>query len=65
MRESKIMMPPDAITTRIDGWVGRPDQCPAAIAELIARFMPRPSGDTVAKIRARMLARQKKVLGDD
>jgi hypothetical protein len=31
---------------------------------MIARAMPQPGDDTVATIRARMLARHKKVLGN-
>jgi hypothetical protein len=53
------------IVTRIDGYIAaRGDRIPAAVAELIARAMPHPGGDTVAAIYARMLARHKKVLGD-
>jgi hypothetical protein len=49
---------PHRITTRIDGWVVDPhdeDRIPAAVAEMIARAMPRPS--EVEIIRARMIQR--------
>ncbi|QIG96782.1 hypothetical protein [Bradyrhizobium sp. 6(2017)] len=57
---------PDQIVTRIDGWVVDPDdenRIPAAVTEMIARAMPQSGGSPVAAIRARMIARQKKVLG--
>lgn len=59
---------PHKIMSRIDGWVVDPeneDRIPAAVAEMIARAMPMPSDDSVANIRRRMYARQKKVLGHD
>jgi hypothetical protein len=59
----KIHLPPPGITSRIDGWVGQPDDIPASIAAVIALAMPQPNEIDI--IRARMLARQKKVLGDD
>ena len=58
---------PHLITHRVDGWVVDPDnkdRIPAAVAEMIARAMPQPGGDTVAAIYARMLARYKRVLGN-
>jgi hypothetical protein len=57
---------PHQIVTRVDGWVIDPkheDRIPAAVAALIARAMPQPRDSAVAVIRARMLARHKKVLG--
>jgi len=54
--------------TRVDGWLLDPadeDRIPSAVAELIARAMPQPGNDAVAVIRARMLARHRKVLRDD
>jgi hypothetical protein len=59
---------PHKIMSRIDGWVVDPeneDRIPAAVAEMIARAIPMPSDDSVANIRRRMYARQKKVLGHD
>jgi hypothetical protein len=56
---------PHQITHRIDGWIVDPenkDRIPAAVAEMIARAMPQPGDNTVSAIRARMLARHKKVL---
>lgn len=57
---------PHRITHRIDGWVIDPqneNHIPAAVAQMIARA--RPHGDnTVAAIRARMLARHRRVLGN-
>lgn len=53
--------------TRIDGWVVDPEnknRIPVAVAEMIARAMPQPGDSIVAAIRARMLARHKKVLGN-
>lgn len=58
---------PHRITHRVDGWVIDPkhaDRIPAAVAEMIARAMPQPGGDTVAAIYARMLARHREALGD-
>jgi len=58
---------PHQITHRIDGWIVDPeneDRIPAAVAEMIARAMPQPSDNTVAAIRARMLARHMKALGN-
>jgi hypothetical protein len=57
---------PHKIMTRIDGWVVDPENettIPAAVAELIARAMPQPGYNTVAAIRARMLARHRRMLG--
>ncbi|MGY4496957.1 hypothetical protein ACVWYH_000884 [Bradyrhizobium sp. GM24.11] len=57
---------PHKVVTRIDGWIVDPQnetRIPAAVAEMIARAMPQPGGDTVAAIYARMLARHRKVLG--
>jgi hypothetical protein len=63
MSTHKFMMPPDTITTRIDGWVGSPGHIPARVAELMARAMPMPGDESVAEIRARMLARHREVIG--
>jgi hypothetical protein len=60
----KSMMPPDTICTRLDGWLGGPDEMPASVAELIVRAMPHLH-DTIPEIRARMVARQWKVFGHD
>ncbi|WP_157863304.1 hypothetical protein [Bradyrhizobium tropiciagri] len=52
--------------TRIDGWVVDPKddgRIPPAVAAMIARAMPQLGNNPVAIIRARMLARHKKVLG--
>ncbi|MGO4506231.1 hypothetical protein AB4Z51_04365 [Bradyrhizobium sp. 2TAF36] len=62
MRRQKITMPPDTITTRIDGWVGTSDRIPASVAELIARHAG-VRNPVIAAIRARMQARHKEVLG--
>ena len=51
---------PHKVISRIDGWIcdpENPDRIPRAAAEMIARAMP-GSHDTVADIRARMVARQ-------
>jgi hypothetical protein len=59
---------PHKIVSRIDGWVIDPDdedRIPTVVAEMIASAMPQLGDDTVAAIRARMLARHKKVLGHD
>ncbi|MCK1607249.1 hypothetical protein IVB02_39230 [Bradyrhizobium sp. 166] len=56
---------PHQIVTRIDGYIaGRGDSIPRAVAQMIARAMPKPGSSAVAAIRARMLARHKKVLGN-
>jgi hypothetical protein len=56
---------PHQIVTRIDGYIAeRGDRIPAAVAEMIARSMPQLADGVVAAIRARMLARHKKVLGN-
>jgi hypothetical protein len=57
---------PHQIVTRVDGWIVDPeneDRIPAAVAEIISRAMGQFDGDTVADIRARMLARHKRVVG--
>ena len=57
---------PHEIVTRFDGWVVDPDndgRIPSAVAAMIARAMPPLGKSAVAVIRARMLARHKKVLG--
>ncbi len=57
---------PHQIVTRIDGWVVDPKddgRIPPAVAAMIARAMPQLGNNPVAIIRARMLARHKKVLG--
>jgi hypothetical protein len=52
-------MPPDAITSRVDGWVGSTGRIPPAAAEMILAAMPPlGDGDTIADIKARMTARQ-------
>jgi hypothetical protein len=58
---------PHQIVTRIDGWVIDPkheDRIPSAVAEMIARAKPQPRDSAVAVIRARMLARHMKALGN-
>lgn len=58
---------PHLITHRVDGWVVDPDnkdRIPAAVAEMIARALPQPGDSIIAAVRARMLARHKKVFGD-
>jgi hypothetical protein len=50
---------PHKITARLDGWIGNEDRIPAAVAEMIARALPLPSGYSVADICARMIARQR------
>jgi uncharacterized membrane-anchored protein YjiN (DUF445 family) len=57
---------PHQIVTRVDGWIIDPkneDRIPAAVAEIISRAIGQVDGDTVADIRARMLARHKQVIG--
>jgi hypothetical protein len=57
---------PHQIDRRVDGWICDPEdetRIPPIVAEMIARAMPQPANYTVAGIRARMLARHKKVLG--
>jgi hypothetical protein len=53
---------PHQITHRVDGWVIDPDdedRIPARVAEMIFRAMPQlGDGNTIADVRARMLARQ-------
>lgn len=54
------------IVTRLDGYFVDPHddtRIPPAIAEVIARAMPQPTAIEI--IRARMIARQRRVLGDD
>ena len=58
---------PHQVVTRHDGWIIDPEnetRIPAAVAEMIARAMPKPRDNTVAAIRARMYARHMKVLGN-
>jgi hypothetical protein len=54
---------PHEISHRIDGWVIDPEdemRIPSAVAELIARAMPQlGGGNSIADIRARMVARQR------
>jgi hypothetical protein len=64
MRRQKITLPPDTITTRIDGWVGTADRMPASVAELISRHAV-AHNPAIAAIRARMQARHEKVLGHE
>ncbi|MGY8639194.1 hypothetical protein RAD15_42725 [Bradyrhizobium sp. 14AA] len=58
---------PHKIISRIDGWVVDNPQnkngVPARVAEIIARAMPQLADARVAAIRARMVARQLKVIG--
>lgn len=61
----KITTPPDTITSRIDGWIGTSGRMPASIAELISRDRAGARNLAIAVIRARMVARHKKVLGHD
>ena len=52
---------PHQIVSRIDGWVIDPankGRIPAAVAEMIARAMPR-LGHSVVDVRARMFSRQR------
>lgn len=56
---------PHQIVTRIDGYIAaRGDRIPTAVAALIGRNMPSRGDNTIAAIRARMLARHKKALGN-
>jgi hypothetical protein len=58
---------PHQIVTRIDGWIVDPEnegRIPAAVAEMIARAMPLLDDNAVVAIRARMIARHRKVLGN-
>ena len=58
---------PHKIITRIDGWLVGQGQnpVPASVSEMIAHDKPqRLNKLAVAAIRARMLARHKKVLGN-
>lgn len=58
---------PHQIVSRIDGWIIPDPQnknaVPARVAKMIARAMPQLADPRVAAIRARMVARQLKVLG--
>jgi hypothetical protein len=56
---------PHQIVSRVDGWIvsENEDRIPAAVAEIISRAIGQVDGDTVADIRARMLARHKQVVG--
>ncbi|MHC2627071.1 hypothetical protein ACVIW2_009103 [Bradyrhizobium huanghuaihaiense] len=55
---------PHRITHRLDGWVAQDEnRIPARVAEMIARAMPQLADTDVAAIRARMVARQLKVIG--
>jgi hypothetical protein len=59
MRGLKSILPPDTITTRVDGWFGSPNRVPAAVARVMARNLPSiHSHNTVAAIRARVWRRQ-------
>jgi len=53
------------IVSRVDGWLVDPDdetRIPSAVAELMARAMPQlGEGNSVADIRARMIARHERV----
>jgi hypothetical protein len=50
---------PHQIVSRIDDWIGVADRIPASVAEMIARALPQPGGNSVANIRARMACRQR------
>jgi hypothetical protein len=53
---------PHQIAHRLDGWIidpDHPDRIPTAVADMIARAMSMPGGDSVADVRARMQARQR------
>jgi hypothetical protein len=58
MRGPQGLMPPDTITSRVDGWVGSADCIPPRAAEMILAAMPPLSGNSIADIRGRMTARQ-------
>lgn len=60
----RITTPPDTITSRIDGWIGSSGRMPASVAELISQHAG-ARNPAIAAIRARMVARHKKVLGHD
>ena len=52
---------PHKVISRIDGWICDPaneDRIPAAVASMIVQNMPSVGGDTIADIKARMVARQ-------
>jgi hypothetical protein len=65
MMTRKVVLPPShQLMHRVDGWVIDPDdedRIPVRVAEMIFRAMPQlGEGNSVADIRARMLARQLK-----
>ncbi|MCA6105452.1 hypothetical protein [Bradyrhizobium brasilense] len=63
-RESRTSRLGHRIETRIDGYIAaRGDRIPVAVAKMIARATRQPGHGAVAAIRARMIARHKKVLG--
>lgn len=60
MRSLKDILPPDGITTRLDGWLGDPECIPHEVARAIRRNMPSISNDdSIGAIRARMWRRQR------
>ncbi|WP_157100164.1 hypothetical protein [Rhodoplanes sp. Z2-YC6860] len=65
---TKVVPPgwkPHEVTSRVDGWIvdpANPTRIPAAVAQIIARANPLPHS-VIMKIRARMLARQRKASG--
>ena len=56
---------PHQVVTRIDGWVIDPEdemRIPSAVAALMARAMPQlGEGNSIADIRARMVARHERM----
>ena len=51
---------PHRLQARLDGWIGNdPTRAPPSVADAIARALPQlGEGNTVADIKARMIARQ-------
>lgn len=60
----KIMMPPDGLVVRLDGWIGGADRMPVSVAELISRHAG-VRNPVIAAIRARMQARHEEFFGHD
>jgi hypothetical protein len=53
---------PHQIVRRVDGWIfdhENPDLIPPGVARMIVQNMPSLSGDSIADIKARMLARHR------
>ena len=59
MRGPQRLMPPDTITSRVDGWFGSADHVPHRVARMIVEAMPLPDDGAVAAVRARMAVRQR------